>query len=450
MIFMKRLMSQSFVALTLAAGCGGGGDGDTDSTTSGVTTTMTAGTTATETATKGEAESDSDSTGGSDSMTKGSDSETDGTATETMGETETDTTDGPTTDGPTTDTTDGPTTTTMTGNTTLPDPTDGVPCEEFDIITTEPVTPAVMLVLDKSGSMFSNSWNHDNDGNTPDITRWHSLHNVVTFILSNFDASLAFGAQLYPSKFATETYNSGACTTLTDPEVPVAENNQAAIINGIPGAMETQQFGGTPASSGMTSALNHLASLDPEIPRAIILVSDGAANCTPNTNPPPLFEMYDTGLHTIVGDAFVDDGIPTYVVGIDIQNVTSPVQQDGAPDGTNPYERLNELATDGGVPKAGNEKFYNSVNEIELQDALNEIATEVQSCIVPLGETPPEPDKVKIFVNDGEVPMVMDCENEDGWVYSQPDFTEVTLCGSYCEELKMTGELNAEFYCTPG
>ncbi len=447
---MKRLMSQSFVALTLAAGCGGGGGGDTDSTT-GVPTTQTptvAMTTDGETV--GEAETGSE-TSGSESMTDGtgSQSETDGTTasetdTETAGPTDSDT------DTMTTEpTTEDPTTTTTTGNTTLPDPTDGVPCEDFDIMTSVPVTPAVMLVLDKSGSMFSNSWDHDNDGNTPDITRWNSLHNVVTFILSNFDDSLAFGAQLYPSTFATQSYSQAACTTLTDPEVAVAENNQNAIINGIPGAMVTNQYGGTPASLGMISALGHLNGLDPDTPKAVILVSDGAANCTPNTNPPPLFENYDTGLHQIVSDAFVNDGIPTYVVGIDIVNQTSPSVQDGAPDNTNPYDRLNELADDGGVPKAGNEKFYNSVNEIELQDALSEIATEVQSCIVPLGADPPEPDKVKIFVNDVEVPMVMDCENEDGWVYSV-EYTEVTLCGSYCEDLKMFGSLNAEFYCTPG
>ncbi len=446
---MKRLMSRTFVALTLAAGCGGGSEGDSDTTTTGVSTTQTA-TEGTTDETTGDAEtgSESDATG-SNSMTEGtgSESETDGTTdTDTAGPT----TDGMTTDDPTDATTDGPTTTTnTTSNTTLPDPTDGVPCEDFDVMTSVPVTPNVMLVLDKSGSMFINTWDHDNDGNTPQISRWNSLHNVVTFILSNFDDGIAFGAQLYPSIFATNSYSQAGCNTLDMPEVPVAENNQAAILAGIPTATDTDQNGGTPASLGMISALTHLDSLDPEIPKAVILVTDGAANCTPNTNTPALFEDYDEGLHDLVSDAFMIDGIPTYVVGIDIQNVTSPSVQDGAPDNTNPFDRLNELAEDGGVPQMGTEKFYNSSNEIDLQNALNEIATDVQSCVVPLGNEPPEPDKVKIFVNDNEVPQVMDCENEDGWIWSV-EFTEVTLCGTYCEELKETGSLNAEFYCTPG
>lgn len=85
-------------------------------------------------------------------------------------------------------------------------------------------------------------------------------------------------------------------------------------------------------AAGVTTALDHLRTLDAQIPRAILLITDGAANCIDDADPEVMFEQYDASIHTIVGDAFTLDGIPTYVVGVGIEDATSPAHKDGSPD----------------------------------------------------------------------------------------------------------------------
>ena len=70
-----------------------------------------------------------------------------------------------------------------------------MPCEEIKA-TLKPVEPNIALVLDKSGSMVANPaglWDHDADPNTPKITRWNSLYQVVQFIVTDYNDSINFG-----------------------------------------------------------------------------------------------------------------------------------------------------------------------------------------------------------------------------------------------------------------
>ncbi|MCB9566478.1 MAG: DUF4215 domain-containing protein [Myxococcales bacterium] len=329
-------------------------------------------------------------------------------------------------------------------------------CAEIMVVL-EPLTPNFMMVLDKSGSMVLNKWDHDQDANTPDVTRWNSLYGVVSDILTGFQDKLNFGVTLFPSKAATNSYTQQACVVQANPEVAVAPNNKNPILAAIPAANSTQIYGGTPASSGMLTAINHLKSLDPKYPRGVLLVTDGAANCNPMAaNNTARFEVYDQGLHTVVKDAWNNDTIPTYVVGIDISKANTGNAQDGNPDNIVPYDKLNELAVDGGKPQAGVDKFYATKNQIELQAALEKIAADALSCVVSLDEPPVFPQNTKVKVGVDLVPPVMDCMNEDGWVYVYPmdDMNmppeAIELCGSWCQQLKDTGEINVEYYCKPG
>ena len=381
------------------------------------------------------------------------------------------------------------------------------------------VPPNVVLVLDKSGSMVQNSWNHDQDDATPDVTRWQSLHSVVTNIANNFDAAINLGMQLFPSLSATNAYGASACVVSAMPEVSVSPMNGANILAAMPPADATSATikGGTPATAGVQSAADHLKTLDPAIPRAIILVTDGAANCGGMTDQ-EMMELYDEQLPMVVADLYNNDNIPTYVVGIDMKNeifgcgngssadncgecsddpsivcdqdsdcgmnatcepyigkcsVTTselcandmgcPVGEtcnqqvvgvDGAPL-ANPWKRLNDVAMAGGVPKNGGmdaEKFYNATNEAELQAALDAIAGAVISCTVPL-DPPPEPIQenwTEIEVDGMTWPKVMDCATEDGWIFTNPDLTEIQLCGAACDAFKAAGgALDATYGCPP-
>ncbi|MEZ4453581.1 MAG: vWA domain-containing protein [Nannocystaceae bacterium] len=326
-------------------------------------------------------------------------------------------------------------------------------CKEIMVVL-EPLTPNVQMVLDKSGSMVINKWDADEDPNTPDVTRWYSLHGVVSSILTGFQDKLNLGVTLFPSKAAKQTYDANACVVSANPEVGCAANNKNMILSAIPAAGSTAIYGGTPSSAGMHTALMHLKSLDPLYPRLILFITDGAANCPeswkmgdPISN---LFEVYDDALHQIVSDAFTMDNIPTYVIGIDISKTNTGNTQDGNPNNIVPYDKLNDLATKGGKPQPGVDKFYNTKSQVELQAALDQIANEALSCVIPFDEAPVFPQNTKVKSGDDLIPQVKDCMSEDGWVYADPENKSIELCGSWCQTLKMTGMVDVEFYCKPG
>jgi len=338
------------------------------------------------------------------------------------------------------------------GNTTF-DPND---CGEA-VVDIPIVTPSVMLVLDKSGSMVADPggfWDHDQDPATPAITRWNSLYSVVDLIVNNFNGSMNLGAVLFPSKTATSSYSEAACVVSANAEVPIAGMNAAKILGAIPGPLTdaATMKGGTPATKGLKVAIKELEAAPSDQPKFMIFVTDGAANCQENApDTTTLFEMYDEQVAATVAAAAAM-GIKTYVVGIDISQEVSGSAKDGNPDNTNTYEKLNEVAIAGAVPRPGDEKFYNTTNQDELQDALNMISMQILSCVIELNPTPVYPKNVEVTPY-GDV-QVKDCATEDGWMYlpkMNPDDPDeplrVELCGAACTNFQMSGKLDIQYRC---
>jgi hypothetical protein len=367
---------------------------------------------------------------------------------------------------PTGSTTDEPDPTTG-GATTGPDLTgttgdEPFVCDAFTPPAIEPVIPRVMLVLDKSGSMISEQtgfWDHDGDPGTPAVTRWSSLHSVVESIVTNLDDVINFGAVLFPALKATGTYDANACLVDPAPLVPIGPKSGAAILAALPLADTMDIAGGTPAAAGVHVALQELAGLEDDEPKFIILVTDGAANCTAGAVTPGLFNDYDQDLPAVVAEAR-QQGFPTYVIGIDIEDVYSPIVTDGNPDNVNTYEKLNELAELGGTARPGVEKFYNALDQTELQVALNAITQQVLSCEISLGQPVPEFFYIqKVTVGGGDPgqqvytgmdDQVADCDAEAGWQYTSDAREAIILCGGACERYKQTGVVEIEYGCSVG
>lgn len=334
-------------------------------------------------------------------------------------------------------------------------------CGEVDY-QLQAIPPNVMLVLDKSGSMVSDNdvdndgemdgyWDHDGDPGTPVISRWNSLHTVVDFVTSGLDAQINFGAMLFPSQDATNAYSPNACIVENSPEIPVAAMNAAAVLAGIPTADATDLQGATPATKGIQTAVAHLQTLDPDVPRFLVLVTDGAANCSADyPTAPDVLEMYDEHLPEVVDDAYSNGEIPTFVVGIDIVDALTGVGADGTPE-ANTFVELNAVAVAGGRARPGAEKFYNAANEIELMDALAEIAGAVVSCVIPLDPPPVHPDFVEVEVGGQVFERVDDCATQDGWVFVNPDgpYDALQLCGAACDQLVDVGTVDATYGCPP-
>lgn len=323
----------------------------------------------------------------------------------------------------------------------------------------------LVFVLDKSGSMELNPegfWDHDADDldldgisdldpnqnlpATPEISRWESLHRVIEQTLVTFDGSLRLGLSLFPSLEATDASDTSACPVEGLIEVAVGPMNGQAILEALPPAVDAKLAGGTPGSAAIAATATALAAGDPEHPRHIIYVTDGAANC--KGDGPQAFETYDETLHDQVIQALAVDAITSHIIGIEIADVTSPVDPDGQPDGVNNHERLNELATQGGAPRPGPEKFFNATNEEQLRAAVEQIVRDVLPCTAVLDPPPKFPDEVGIevgAVNYGKT-QVRDCATESGWHYLDPG-QSIELCGMACLDYQSAGRLDAVYHC---
>ncbi|NJK32347.1 MAG: VWA domain-containing protein [Deltaproteobacteria bacterium] len=214
-----------------------------------------------------------------------------------------------------------------------------------------------------------------------------------------------------------------------------------------PAANVVNSYGGTPAATGIQTAYEHLQSLPPDVPRAMILVTDGAANCSQSaqTNQ-ELFEVYDVALPSLVQTAN-GNGVKTYVVGIDIVNMVTNDGIGGDPNNINPFQKLNEVAQLGGTGS-----FFNSQDQAELAAALDAVIDSVKTCVIPLDEEPVFPNFTKVFVSGTEWPKVMNCGSEDGWVYVNPmgPYDAIQLCGAACDALKQAEQADVEYHCDPG
>jgi hypothetical protein len=298
------------------------------------------------------------------------------------------------------------------------------PCqvEETSI---EPIPSDVLFVLDKSGSMSMELWDHDSNLQTPNITRWKSLHAVVEAVVTDFDDRLNFGAKLYPKIDAGSYINQGACEITPGIEVPIAANNAETLLEGIPSA-DFEVLGGTPSFQALSESYKYLETLMTGLDAAVIFITDGEISCD---NPP-------AAAIAAISDAWDNSQIPTYVVGVDVDAQTS--------------SQLNSFALAGGKQlNNGQYKFYQATDQVELQAAMQAILDDTISCVLPVEPEPAYPDLFQLWIDGAQVDEIGDCAEENGWHWTQ-DHTEIELCGQSCLDLKQGEGIEAKYFCLAG
>jgi hypothetical protein len=299
-------------------------------------------------------------------------------------------------------------------------------------------TPRVMLVLDKSNSMVASTWDHDADPSTPATTRWYSLYETVADLVTDYDADIELGAVMFPSVLLEDNSSANACEVPSTPDVGIALDNGQAILDAMPAGESLDIYGGTPTTAGIVTASEALLALEGDAPRAIVLVTDGAANCSESAGGQQTFTLYDEHLAPLVAE-LAAEGIPTYVVGIDIVDQWVTVPQ------ANPHDRLSEVAIAGGVPKDGDVPFYNTRDEADLFDALASITGSLQCTVAP-EDLPTAAHRVNLMLDEVPLDYVADCSSA-GWRYA--DAGEVELCMSACDDFVAGATLEAAYDCIP-
>jgi hypothetical protein len=412
-----------------ASGTASSTTGETDPTTTGATDPTTTGATdptttgATDPTTTGA--TDPTTTGATDPTTTGA---TDPTTTGATDPTTTGATD-PTTTGATDPTTTGATDPTTTGAT---DPTTGAttgvePCAtENPMVSFDP--PNIVYVLDKSGSMDSNSFTLPGGGTA---NRWQVLWDVVNELTNAYDPQVNFGVVLFPTgntSGACAVNPPGGLTVIPDPN---RANDWMAIEAAIPGR-NTNITGDTPGLAGLRVAGDWLIANRPNDANAIVFILDGGINCgqsaTDTTN------QIATYANT--------NGIPTYVVGIDIDP------------GSGTFDNMESYAQASGVPAPGN-TFYNGTSGQQLRDALDGIIGAIATCRIDLSTDPPFPELVDVVVDGTRYPYdaTIDCATQDGWQYVPGSNNRaIELCGAACTDFKalQTPSADVEYFCVSG
>ena len=307
------------------------------------------------------------------------------------------------------------------GSTTVPiDPPE--PCQ-IETTKITPIPPDLLFVLDKSGSMAMEKWDHDDSPQTPNVTRWHSLHGVVESVVKTFNKTVNFGVKLFPKIDATGDINNGACIVNPGVEVEIAAMNAAGVLAGIP-AVDFPVEGGTPIESGLKEAYTYLKALDPGNQRFALLIADGEISKACDG------EIYFEAIGSV--SSANKAGISTYVVGIDVDPSIS--------------DQLNALAEAGGKPNIGLDSFYQVTNQIQLQAAIQQIVDDTLSCVIDVDPQPSEPLLFEVWIGQDQVPAAADCAKDDGWVWTNPH-SQIQLCGASCLQLKKSGQVEARYYC---
>ena len=396
-------------AIACSGDSGGGDDGATGMITSASAGSTGAGSTGagstSATATSGVSESDGGSGPGTTSVSTSDPSST--------------------SEDPSTSTS-GATTGATTGDTSDSEATGGAvePCQ-VESTAIQPIPSDILFVLDKSGSMSMELWDHDKDLKTPMITRWKSLHSVVEAVVTKFDDKLHFGAKLYPKIDAGSYYNQGACEVTPGVEVPVAPKNAAAILAVVPGP-DVMVLGGTPSYKGLKEGYTYLKGLKDGLARAVIFITDGEISC----DDPPAAAI------AAISDALAKDKTPTYVVGVDVDDQTAA--------------QLDLFAVAGGKPVMnGQYSFYQTLDQLDLEAAMQKILDDTIGCVLPIDPAPDQPDLFEVWLNGAEIPRIDACAGESGWLWSA-EFSEITLCGDACAALKKGGDVEAKYFCVAG
>ncbi|MGB1701359.1 MAG: hypothetical protein ACPHRO_15485, partial [Nannocystaceae bacterium] len=216
-----------------------------------------------------------------------------------------------------------------------------------DQFTFESIPPSIMLVLDKSGSMFytSNYYDHDSDPGTATVSRWFGLHEAVTGVLNNYDTKVDFGVKLFPSDLS--------CGVDAGVDVGCASMNMNNILNFIPAATANLD-GGTPSGEAISQSLDYLTNFNAPGAKAMIFMADGATTCGSPSDP--------ASIATLISNAYnggADPSIPTYVVGINSTSSSTDAE-------------LNAYANAGGFPNVNmNTGTTTSVDDFETGDFSN-------------------------------------------------------------------------------
>jgi hypothetical protein len=269
-------------------------------------------------------------------------------------------------------------------------PVEEVVCDEAVPITFEQrkVTPDIMLVVDKSGSMGDPLV----QGNFQ--TKWNVMSSAITALVAGKGDQVKFGLMLFPWG---NNCNPGQV------RVNPSLNNVSPILNQM---NSIYPEGATPTHQSLEQARAYYDA-NPVNPdgRIVLLATDGLPICS------------SISQSVSVINSLSQRNIKTYVLGFGFGNVD--------------LSGLSQMAAAGGTGQV-----YRADSPDQLSFSLDAILGDVTvpSCDFQLQETPANDEDINVEVNG--VPLVRDDAN--GWRYDSLTKT-IHLQGAACDSVKQGG-----------
>ncbi len=292
----------------------------------------------------------------------------------------------------------------------------------------------LFIVLDRSASM-QEDFNGMVTVNPADPSKWSQTVPALTDLVSAPGTSYRWGLKVFPEGIVAQC----APTSVTNAiNVPVAAANGGAVSLAI--RLLQPNGNGTPTAAAIGVAAAYLATLADQNPKYLLLITDGAPNCTGNAGSVMLDPTNAAAATVNAVSAAAQAGYHTFVVGV---GGTAATVQDLV---------LNQLALAGLEPRSplgGPPYYYLATDGVSLNLALQTVTGRVLGCLLPLSAPPPAPDNVTIRV-DGQV-IAHDPSHTSGWDYTDSRDVAVQLYGAPCDGFRQgtVGSVQIDLGCSP-
>jgi len=298
----------------------------------------------------------------------------------------------------------------------IPDST-GEACDQADF-NIERVIPDMLIVLDRSNSMFDDGY-------------WNPVREAIYNVTGAMDTQIWFGLMIFPNVVDSPVcagYDY-QCEPGHGPLVPVGASNSIPIRDQL-GPMLT--CGGTPIAETLQNARTYLDTLTGDgHPKYILLATDGAPNCNDAldgrtcrcTNPIGGCVLNsgncldDLRTNAVLGE-LAAAGVQVFVLGI----------------GTSSFaDVLDAMAAAGSTEHA-----YFAEDPATIRTTFETFAGLAATCEFDMRSPDPSADPTLVnFYFDG-VGVPGDntdgvCDN--GWGWMNPEHTRVQFCGTYCDAI---------------
>jgi hypothetical protein len=284
--------------------------------------------------------------------------------------------------------------------------------------------PDMLIVLDRSESMML-------------YNRWQPSKQAVKQITSEFEGLLAFGLSYFPGDSAAAVDPvalilggmAGMCSGGEKLDVPLMLRNAAPIGQSLD---RTQVRGLTPTGAALRAAAMVLGDRTQQLdavvkPGYVLLVTDGDPSCDPSLALSGAIDTAQQEEARVAVKALKAKGIPTYVIGYQIDATRQAI--------------MNELAMLGGT-----NMYHPAESGDQIISAFRQITKDVIKCTFNLEQKdgkPIDPKYVRVQIDGKSIPL----NTADGWVISD---NSITLQGGSCSTLKdgKGHTLNAQVECT--